>query len=258
MPALPSGTVTLLFTDIEGSTRLLEQLGSEYEHVLAEHRRLIRDAVSQHGGVEVDTQGDAFLCAFARASDAVRAAADAQRALASTPVRVRMGLHTGEGAVSGDHYVGIEVHRAARICAVGHGGQVLLSQATRDAVASQLPPEVSLRDLGEHRLKDLRRPEQYLQLVMTRLWDEEVRAGSSVLRLETLNRLGGAERIVRTHLDTTMSALPPGEQEVAARVFHFLVTPSGTKIAHTALDRFTLRPSGASRNRFESRPWVRR
>jgi predicted ATPase len=151
MRDLPTGTVTLLFTDIEGSTRLLEQLGAEYEHVLAEHHRLIREAVAAHDGVEVDTQGDSFLCAFARASDALGAAADAQRALATTRVRVRMGLHTGEPTRTEEGYVGIDVHRAARVMAAGHGGQVLLSQTTRDLLGDELP----LRDLGEHRLKDL-------------------------------------------------------------------------------------------------------
>jgi class 3 adenylate cyclase len=151
MGELPSGTVTLLLTDIEGSTRLLEQLGAEYEDVLAEHRRLVREAVAAHAGVEVDTQGDAFLCAFARASDAVAAAEAAQRALASTPVRVRMGLHTGEPTRTPEGYVGLDLHRGTRIMAAGHGGQVLLSPTTRDLLGDELP----LRDLGEHRLKDL-------------------------------------------------------------------------------------------------------
>ena len=157
MRELPSGTVTFLFTDIEGSTRLLHDLGDAYADALAEHRRVVRDAFERHGGVEVDTQGDAFFVAFARAGDALAAAADGQAAL-DGPVRVRMGIHTGEPLVTAEGYVGIDVHRAARIAAVGHGGQVLVSQSTRDLVSEEL------RDLGEHRLKDLTAPERIYQL----------------------------------------------------------------------------------------------
>ena len=157
-PELPTGTVTFLFTDIEGSTRLLRELGDGYAEVLAEHRRALREAWGRHEGVEVDTQGDAFFVAFARASDAVAAAADAQLALAGGPVRVRMGLHTGEPLRADEGYVGFDVHRAARIAAAGHGGQVLLSQATADLAG------VDVRDLGLHRLKDLSAPERLFQL----------------------------------------------------------------------------------------------
>ena len=156
---LPGGTVTFLFTDIEGSTRLLHEHGDRYAELLGEHRRLVRDAFHRHGGVEVDTQGDAFFVAFARASDAVAAAADAQAALDGGPIRVRMGIHTGEPVLTEEGYVGIDVHRAARIAAAGHGGQVLLSKATYDLV-----PGAALRDLGEHRLKDLSAPERLFQL----------------------------------------------------------------------------------------------
>jgi len=159
-PELPTGTVTFLFTDIEGSTRLLRELGDGYAEVLAEHRRALRDAWQRREGVEVDTQGDAFFVAFARASDAVAAAADAQLALAGGPVRVRMGLHTGEPVRSDEGYIGFDVHRAARIAAAGHGGQVLLSQATADLAG------VDVRDLGVHRLKDLSAPERLFQLGM--------------------------------------------------------------------------------------------
>ena len=157
-PELPTGTVTFLFTDIEGSTRLLQELGDRYAAVLAEHHRALREAWQLHEGVEVDTQGDAFFVAFARASDAVAAAADAQLALAGGPVRVRMGLHTGEPLLVDDGYVGFDVHRAARIAAAGHGGQVLLSQATVDLAG------VEVRDLGLHRLKDLSAAERLFQL----------------------------------------------------------------------------------------------
>ncbi len=158
MPDLPSGTVTLLFTDIEGSTRLLHELGDAYADALAEHRRILRSAFSANGGVEVDTQGDAFFGAFARASDAVAAAAVIQRELAPGPIRVRIGLHTGEPERTDEGYVGLDLHRGARICAAGHGGQVLLSQTTRDLT------DVDARDLGEHRLKDLLEPQRLFQL----------------------------------------------------------------------------------------------
>jgi class 3 adenylate cyclase len=128
---LPAGTVTFLFTDVEGSTRLLRERGEDYADMLAEHRRVLREAFARHGGVEVEAQGDAFFVAFAKATDALAAASAAREALADGPIRVRMGLHTGEPTRTDEGYVGIDVHRAARIAAAGHGGQVLLSQATR-------------------------------------------------------------------------------------------------------------------------------
>jgi predicted ATPase len=155
---LPRGTVTFLFTDIEGSTNLLTELGQAYTEELEAHRRIVRDAVERHAGAEVGTEGDSFFVAFASAKEAVAAAAEAQQALAAGPVRVRMGLHTGEAWPSAGDYTGLDVHRAARICAAGHGGQVLLSQATRDLV------EVETRDLGPHRLKDFESPERIFQL----------------------------------------------------------------------------------------------
>jgi len=172
---LPAGTVTMLFTDIEGSTHLLQQLGDRYADVLAECRYLLRTAFQQWGGYEVDTQGDAFFVAFARATDAVWTAVDAQRVLAAHPwpegvaVRVRMGLHTGEPARTSEGYVGLDVHRAARIMSAAHGGQVLLSQTTCILVEQDLPEDLSLRDLGEHRLKDLGRPRRLFQLVISDL-----------------------------------------------------------------------------------------
>jgi predicted ATPase/class 3 adenylate cyclase/DNA-binding CsgD family transcriptional regulator len=172
---LPLGTVTLLFTDIEGSTQLLQQLGDRYADVLAACRQLLRAAFQQWNGYEVDTQGDGFFVAFARATDAVSAAVAAQCALDShvfpegVTVRVRIGLHTGEPSRIAEGYVGLDVHHAARIVSVGQGGQVLLSQATRALVAHDLPDGVSLRDLGEHRLKDFRSPERLFQLVIANL-----------------------------------------------------------------------------------------
>jgi predicted ATPase/class 3 adenylate cyclase len=172
MADLPSGTVTFLFSDVEGSTRLLTRLRGRYAEVLGEHQRLLRAAFDEHDGREVHTEGDAFFVAFARASDATAAAASAQRSLASqrwpegVDVRVRMGVHTGEAEIRQDDYVGLDVHRAARICAAGHGGQVLISSSTRELVGDELPGDVALRDLGEHRLKDLDRPEHLFQLVV--------------------------------------------------------------------------------------------
>jgi predicted ATPase/class 3 adenylate cyclase len=169
------GTVTLLFTDMEGSTRLLQQVGERYTDLLEEYRKLLRAAFQRWNGHEVDTQGDAFFVAFARATDAVSGAVAAQRALAShvwpegAVVRVRMGLHTGEPTLSSEGYTGLDVHHAARIMGAGHGGQVLLSQTTRDLVEHDLPAGISLRDLGAHRLKDLQQKSHLYQLVIADL-----------------------------------------------------------------------------------------
>jgi class 3 adenylate cyclase len=169
---LPRGTVTFLFTDIEGSTRLLTALGDGYADLLAVHERVLRKAIGAHRGCEVGTQGDAFFVAFARARDGMGAAVAAQRALTAVPsaggvrLRVRMGLHTGEAAVRGTTYVGLDVHRAARICSAAHGGQVLVSSATRELVADALPEQdVMLRDLGRYVLRDIGRPEQLFEIV---------------------------------------------------------------------------------------------
>jgi class 3 adenylate cyclase len=163
----PAGTVTFLFTDIEGSTKLLQELGDGYGTVVGDHRRILREAFGSAGGREVDTQGDAFFYSFPRARDAISAAVAGQRALAAqewpggAQVRVRMGLHTGEPAVGDEGYVGIDVVRAARICSAGHGGQILLSETTRALVGSDLPEGVSIRDLGEQKLKDVRAEHLY-------------------------------------------------------------------------------------------------
>jgi predicted ATPase/class 3 adenylate cyclase len=160
-PDLPSGTVTFLFTDIEGSTKLLHELGAEaYADALAEHRRVLREAFARHGGVEVDTQGDAFFIAFPTAQEAIEAAAGAQEALAQGPLRVRMGIHTGIPHLSEHGYVGEDVHKGARIAAASHGGQVVLSRETRMLVDDTFP----LTDLGEHRVKDFSQPVWIFQL----------------------------------------------------------------------------------------------
>ena len=175
MCELPTGTVTLLFTDIEGSTYLLQQLGDRYVSLLEACRSLLRAAFLEFHGREVDTQGDAFFVAFARATDAIAAAVAGQRAILThawpkgVTVRVRMGLHTGEPSVATEGYVGMDVHHAARIMSAGHGGQVLLSQTTRDLVGHTLSEEVSLMDLGVHRLKDLQQPSHLFQLVISGL-----------------------------------------------------------------------------------------
>ncbi len=176
MPGLPTGTVTFLFTDIEGSTTLLQRLGDRrYAEVLEEHQRLLRDAFAKGNGQEIGTQGDAFLVAFPRARDALATAVAAQHSLMKhtwpdgASLRVRMGLHTGESISNTDRYVGLDVHRASRICSAGHGGQILLSDAVGALAARDLPPGVSLRDLGTHRLKDLREPEHLFQVVVADL-----------------------------------------------------------------------------------------
>ncbi|HVR14081.1 MAG TPA: adenylate/guanylate cyclase domain-containing protein, partial [Gaiellaceae bacterium] len=157
---LPSGTVTFVFTDVAGSTKLLHEHGAAYADLLGTHRAVVRAALSRHAGVEVDTQGDAFFAAFRRASDAVTAADEICDGLADGPIHVRIGLHTGEPLVTPEGYVGLDVHRAARIAAAAHGGQVVLSRTTRDLLES----DRRLRDLGVHRLKDLIEAERLFQL----------------------------------------------------------------------------------------------
>ena len=171
MTELPSGAVTFLFTDIEGSTRLVRQLRERYDEVLEEHQRLVREAFAEHRGHEIDTQGDAFFYAFASAHEAVAAAVEGQRALAGFPwpdgvsLRVRIGIHTGRASPVNGRYTGLAVHRAARISAAGHGGQVLISQATQSMIEDDEELlGVHLRDLGEQRLKDIDRPVRLYQV----------------------------------------------------------------------------------------------
>jgi predicted ATPase len=207
MRELPGGTVTFLFTDIEGSTRLLQELGDDYADALEEHRRIIRDSVGRHGGLEVGTQGDSFVVVFEQAVDAVECAREAQRGLEQTSIRVRMGIHTGDPLVANGDYIGIDVHRAARIAAAAHGGQVVISQATRDLLDSGFETE----DLGAHKLKDLRAPE--------RLW--QVGAGEFP-PLKSLNQ---------TNLPVQPTSLIGRERQLAEVVAlvrgHRLVTLSG-------------------------------
>jgi predicted ATPase/class 3 adenylate cyclase len=169
---LPTGTVTFLFSDIAGSTRLAGELGpTAYRRLLEQHNRVLRDAFNAHGGVERGTQGDAFLVIFRDAPSAIVAALEAQRALAAArwpggaDVNVRMGLHSGEGIPGGDDYVGLDINRAARIASAANGGQILLSDATRALSERELPENASIRDVGRHRLRDLEQPERLFQLI---------------------------------------------------------------------------------------------
>jgi class 3 adenylate cyclase len=159
--SLPSGTVTFVFTDIEGSTKLLQELGDDFGDIVSAHRRIMRGCFAEQGGTEMDTQGDAFFFSLPRARAAVEAAVAAQRALrdhtwpGNTKVLVRMGLHTGEPSVGDEGYIGLDVVRAARICSAGHGGQILISETTRALLGNQLPDGVTVHDLGEAHLKDI-------------------------------------------------------------------------------------------------------
>ena len=170
---LPAGTVTFLFTDIEGSTQLIRELGDAYGEVLDDHRRLLREHLGNAGGREIDTQGDAFFFSFTRAREAVAGAVAAQRALGEhewrdgADVRVRMGLHTGEPSVGAEGYHGLDVVRAARICSAGHGGQILMSETTRALIGNELPQGAHVVDLGEQQLKDVQ-DERIFQLSLDR------------------------------------------------------------------------------------------
>lgn len=171
MAGLPAGTVTFLFSDIEGSTRLLQSLGDRYGELLAKHHRVIREAAAGTGGTEIDAQGDAFFFSFPRARDAVSGALTAQQRLGTerwpgeAEVKVRMGLHTGEPTLGEEGYLGLDVVRGARIAGAAHGGQVLVSETTRALLPSELPGGAELIDLGDHALKDMDRPERLFQLV---------------------------------------------------------------------------------------------
>jgi class 3 adenylate cyclase len=179
MTALPSGTVTFVFSDVEGSTALLKRLDERYAEVIGQHRHIVRDTFGAHDGVEIDAQGDSFFFAFARARDAVAGAVGAQRAHAEhawpddEQVRVRMGLHTGEPAVGAEGYLGVDVVRAARLAATGRGGSVLLSETTRALIGSSLPDGVSVHALGERRLKDIDEPERIYELEIAGLAQPE-------------------------------------------------------------------------------------
>jgi predicted ATPase/class 3 adenylate cyclase len=233
---LPTGTVTFLFTDIEGSTRLLQEVGSQYSDILENHADIMRAAISASSGMEVGTAGDSFFATFREPLDGVRAAVRAQRDLAAhrwphgAPVRVRMGLHTGLGVLGGDGYVGIDVHRAARIADAAHGGQVLLSDVTARMVEVALPNGVRVRLLGEHRLKDIEDPERLHQLEIEGLPSEfppprSLEARPNNLPAELTSFVGRSAEIAelerlleRARLVTLTGAAGSGKTRLALRV----------------------------------------
>jgi predicted ATPase/class 3 adenylate cyclase len=241
---LPTGTVTFLFTDIEGSTSMLQQLGDRWEGLLADERRLLREAWAAHDGIEFGMEGDAHFVVFTSAVAAVRGALLAQRSVLEhewpdgAAVRIRMGIHTGEAVLAGDDYVGLDLHRAARICNAGHGCQILLSDTARALVSATLPDDLSLRDLGEHRLKDLSRPEHLYQLVAPDLPVDfpalrTLEASPNNLPMQLTSFIGRTEQ-----LDETRDLLD------RARILT-LVGPGGTgktrlalALAASVLDRF--------------------
>jgi class 3 adenylate cyclase/DNA-binding CsgD family transcriptional regulator/tetratricopeptide (TPR) repeat protein len=227
---LPTGTVTFLFTDIEGSTRLLKSLGRDrYGEVLAAHNRLLRAAFSDGAGLEIDTKGDSFFVVFGSAGSGVEAAAAAQRALAAqewpdeVQVRVRMGLHTGEASVGSDGYVGFAVHQAARIGDAGHGGQVLLSSTTATLVRHELPPDLGLRDLGETALPDFDRPERLFQLEVEGL-------PGDFPPLSSRERDKAKPRMPRRRTDVPVSTTPLIEREAELAALHAVVDAASSGV----------------------------
>ena len=226
----PSGAVTFLFTDIEGSTRLVKQLRDRYHGVLAEHQELLRSAFSTHRGYEVDTQGDAFFVAFSMARDAVLAAAEGQLALLSYPwpegveLKVRMGVHTGQAAERNGKYTGLAVHRAARICAAGHGGQILVSQATHTLLEDEEENlDISFSDLGEHQLKDLDRPVRLYQVGAEGLPAHFPPVRSADLPAEAASSAASSSLRQRA----TLAAAAVGLLAVLAAAAAFLLTRNG-------------------------------
>ena len=224
MPNLPSGTVTFLFSDIEGSTSLLKRLGdASYAELLATHRRLMRETFGGFDGQEIDTQGDAFFYSFPRARNAVAAAVEVQRAHArakwpgEVAVRLRIGLHTGEPAVGDEGYTGLDVVRASRLAAIGRGGQVLLSDTTRAIVADDLPDGVAMRSLGERPLRDIERPEPLTELVIP---DVEITAPAEASAAEvpaepprpTTPEIPGAPELPHWVRSSARRWLPGGER----------------------------------------------
>ncbi len=208
-PALPTGTVTFVFTDIEGSTRLLQELGAGYRAVQSEHDDIMRAAITEESGIVVRTEGDSFFAVFPTPAQAVRAAVAAQQALHAhhwpdgVELRVRMGIHTGEGTLGGDDYLGLDVNRAARIGAAGHGGQILVSGPARALVEHSLPGGVELRDLGSHRLKDLAHPERIYQVMIPGLPSEfpalrSMDARPNNLPLQLTSLVGRTDEIAAT------------------------------------------------------------
>jgi len=221
--SLPSGTVTFLFTDIEGSTALLRELGDRYADVLAQERSILRERLTEAGGQEIDTQGDAFFFSFTRARDAVAGAVAAQRALAEhrwpddVDVKVRMGLHTGEPSVGDEGYVGLDVVRAARICSAGHGGQILLSETTRALLGGTLPDGAALNDLGLQTLKDVGEEHVYQLSIDGRDDFAPLKAAERTLRPSKADILGDdfeqrVEAFVRRSISDSFASGKPQEK----------------------------------------------
>jgi class 3 adenylate cyclase len=232
MASLPGGTVTFLFTDVEGSTRLLQALGDDYGAVVRDHRSILREHLGEKGGTEVDKQGDAFFYSFPRARDAVAGAVAAQRALAghtwpqAAEVRVRMGLHTGEPSVGEEGYLGLDVVRAARICSAGHGGQILLSETTRVLLGNDLPEGVSVVDLGQQNLKDVQH-ERIYQLALDGgpgsfppLKTEAPKSGPDALA-ERIER--HVEEMIEQSLDASLKGKDNGKGSESAMALKFTV-----------------------------------
>jgi predicted ATPase/DNA-binding SARP family transcriptional activator len=230
---LPTGTLSMLFTDVEGSTRMVLEHGSRYVEMLGEHRRLMRAAVQPHGGFEVGTDGDAFFFVFTSARDAAAAARDAQAALEGGPLRVRMGIHTGEPEIDDDDYAGLDVHRAARISAVAHGGQVVLSERTRSLLGNAF----ECVPLGVHRLKDLKEREKLFQL--------GVKAFPPLRSLNASNLPSSPSRLIgrRAELDALAQLLRE----------HRLVTLTGP--GGTGKTRLALEATAQARDDFEDGVW---
>jgi DNA-binding NarL/FixJ family response regulator/class 3 adenylate cyclase len=237
MPELPTGTVTFLFSDVEGSTELLRRLRDGYADVMADHELLLRRAFQEAGGHEINTQGDSFFVAFRRPKEAVSAAVDAQRAIARHPwpadaeMRVRIGIHTGEATVTGDRYVGLAVHRAARICAAGHGGQVLLSQTTQALLEEEEElGELDFADLGPRSLKDFDRPIRIYQLLVPGLPGEfpelrstdELTAKASA-RLADRHEVADAEEATEAAASDRIRVLLVDDQELVRTGFRMIL-----------------------------------
>jgi DNA-binding NarL/FixJ family response regulator/class 3 adenylate cyclase len=237
MPELPTGTVTFLFSDVEGSTELLRRLRDGYADVMADHELLLRRAFQDAGGHEINTQGDSFFVAFRRPKEAVAAAVDAQRAVArhswpeDAEMRVRIGIHTGEATVTGDRYVGLAVHRAARICAAGHGGQVLLSQTTQALLEEEEElGELDFADLGPRSLKDFDRPIRIYQLLAPGLSSEfpELRSADELAakasgRLADRHEVADAEEATEAGASDRIRVLLVDDQELVRTGFRMIL-----------------------------------
>ena len=264
---MPHGTVTFLFTDIEGSTDLARRLGADFASLRAEHRRVLREAFSAHDGHEIDTAGDGFFVVFERAGDAVGAAIAAQRAVAGLqePLRVRMGLHTAEPHLSEDGYVGVGVHRAARVCAAGHGGQILLSAATAGVIEDLDFEGVGLRDLGEHRLKDLVRPQRVFQLDVEGLPSEFPRlttvSGANVLGTLLMADLIGWTTLLRVLGDEAVLAATSRYHSIIDRAAEMhggraLELVGDHALAFFERPRDAVRAALAAREAVRHDPWI--